>query len=259
LKKDVYIAIVSHNHQDLIIDAFANFPKEIGNYNLHLSTIDNVNSKELKNFADDEKIFYYTDGKIRGYGANLNKLYDLLSPKDEDIFIVCNPDIILDAKELNKILDKSIEENADIYGAKVYTRRDFSKVSSSNRSFPCVFDFFASIVLKKRVYMHDPEVYANPDWISGAFMVIKSSSYRELKGFDEKYFLYCEDIDICYRAKKSGMKIVYNPAFYVVHESQLASRTIFSKTFLMHLKSIIRYLVTHRITCVLGKGGNYAK
>jgi len=259
LKKDVYIAIVSHNHQDLIIDAFASFPKNIGNYTLHLSIIDNINSQKLKTFSKEEDIVYYADNKQRGYGANLNKLFDLLSPKDEDIFIVCNPDIILNPIQLEKILDKTIEEDADIYGVKVYTRRDFSKVSSSNRSFPCIFDFFSSIVLKKRPYIHNPEVYANPDWISGAFMVIKSSSYKKLKGFDERYFLYCEDIDICYRAKKEKMKIVYNPEFYIIHESQLASRTIFSKTFLVHLRSIFRYLITHRITCILGTGGNYAK
>ncbi len=259
MKRDVYIAIVSHNHQELIIDSFNQFPKEIGAYNIHISIIDNANSKKLEEFSRSNNYFYYADEQTRGYGANLNKLYNMLSLKDEDIFIVCNPDMILDPIQIEKILDRSIKERADIYGVKIYTRRDFSKVSSSNRSFPCLLDFFASMILKKRLYMHDPEVYSNPDWISGAFMVIRSDSYRKLEGFDERYFLYCEDIDICYRAKKSGMKIVYNPEFYVVHESQLASRELFSKTFLIHLKSIFRYLITHRVKCVIGSGGNYAK
>ncbi len=42
------------------------------------------------------------------------------------------------------------------------------------------------------------------EWVAGSFIAFKSSSYRKVQGFDENYFMYCEDIDICYRAKSQG-------------------------------------------------------
>jgi GT2 family glycosyltransferase len=57
------------------------------------------------------------------------------------------------------------------------------------------------------------------DWISGGAMMIRKELLSELGGFDKKYFVYFEDVDLCLRAKSRKAKIVVNPRAIVVHES----------------------------------------
>jgi GT2 family glycosyltransferase len=69
------------------------------------------------------------------------------------------------------------------------------------------------------------------------------NTYRALKGFDEGYFMYCEDIDICYRAKQLATDILYFQDIKAVHLAQHSNRRVFSKHFFWHLKSIARFLL----------------
>lgn len=65
----------------------------------------------------------------------------------------------------------------------------------------------------------DAEDIFETDWISGGAMMIRKELLLELGGFDEKYFMYFEDVDLCLRAKKRNAKIVINPMAIVTHES----------------------------------------
>ena len=51
----------------------------------------------------------------------------------------------------------------------------------------------------------------------GAFMIMKKSVFEHVKGFDEDYFMYGEDIDLSYRIKQVGFRIIYEPQYRVIH------------------------------------------
>lgn len=57
------------------------------------------------------------------------------------------------------------------------------------------------------------------DWVSGGAMLVRRDVFEEMGGFDEKYFMYFEDVDLCLRAKKRGSKIAVVPNALVFHES----------------------------------------
>lgn len=57
------------------------------------------------------------------------------------------------------------------------------------------------------------------DWISGGMMLVRRDVFEKTGGFDENYFMYFEDVDLCLRAKKMGSRIAVNPAARVFHES----------------------------------------
>jgi GT2 family glycosyltransferase len=57
------------------------------------------------------------------------------------------------------------------------------------------------------------------DWVSGGAMLIRKDLFDELAGFDEGYFMYFEDVDLCLRAKKNGHKVVVNPLSRIFHQS----------------------------------------
>ncbi|MCX7948416.1 MAG: galactosyltransferase-related protein [candidate division WOR-3 bacterium] len=55
------------------------------------------------------------------------------------------------------------------------------------------------------------------DWASGCSLVIRRNVYEALNGFDENFFLYCEDEDFCKRANMLGFKVLYTPDITVIH------------------------------------------
>lgn len=57
------------------------------------------------------------------------------------------------------------------------------------------------------------------DWVSGAAMMIRRNVFEKTSGFDEGYFMYFEDVDLCLRAKKLGYKVAVNPKVRIFHES----------------------------------------
>jgi GT2 family glycosyltransferase len=57
------------------------------------------------------------------------------------------------------------------------------------------------------------------DWVSGGAMLVRRSVFEAVGGFDENYFMYFEDVDLCLRVKKQGLKIAVNPKARVFHES----------------------------------------
>jgi len=57
------------------------------------------------------------------------------------------------------------------------------------------------------------------DWVSGGAMLIRKNLFDELGGFDENYFMYFEDVDLCLQAKKRGYKIMVHPSIRIFHQS----------------------------------------
>ncbi len=66
------------------------------------------------------------------------------------------------------------------------------------------------------------------DWVSGGFMMTDSAHFRSVKGFNESYFMYIEDMDLCYRLRKNGLKVFVNPDARIKHLGQGSSNKAFA-------------------------------
>jgi N-acetylglucosaminyl-diphospho-decaprenol L-rhamnosyltransferase len=75
------------------------------------------------------------------------------------------------------------------------------------------------------------------------FMLFKADAYRNLGGFDERYYMYYEDVDICTRAWSTGLSVLACNTIKVVHDAQRASHQN-PQHLIWHLRSMARYLVT---------------
>jgi GT2 family glycosyltransferase len=64
----------------------------------------------------------------------------------------------------------------------------------------------------------------HPDYVQGAFLVIKKSTFERSGGFNEKFFLFGEDVDLCLRLRRAGLRIEYDPALSVTHHGGASSR-----------------------------------
>lgn len=252
-KRKVYISIVSHKQEDLIIDNFKDLDLENDNYDIKLVFLDNTNSNKLEDFALSNKQIYFADEKVRGFGENHNKAFEVSNACEDDLFIICNPDVILEKNQLLGMIDKFISQNNEFGNVSCYYDKDKTVLSNPDRHFPCLFNFVFSILLGKRHHYGNNYEVKSPQWISGEFMIIKANLFKKINGFDEDYFMYVEDIDLCYRAKNHGIKITHDRDHYIIHETQMASRNIVSSSFRMHLTSVFRFLFKHKRFCLLKK------
>lgn len=81
------------------------------------------------------------------------------------------------------------------------------------------------------------------DWIAGMFLLFRSEAFRSVHGFDERYFLYYEDVDLCRRLRRRGDRVVYVPDAEVVHDARRASHRDLAQ-MRHHVASIVRYLLS---------------
>jgi N-acetylglucosaminyl-diphospho-decaprenol L-rhamnosyltransferase len=83
------------------------------------------------------------------------------------------------------------------------------------------------------------------DWVSGACMLVRRDSFESVGGFDERYFLYWEDADLCRRLRARGYHIRYVPGADVVHRVGQSSRTARADSIRAFHASAYRYYATH--------------
>ena len=87
------------------------------------------------------------------------------------------------------------------------------------------------------------------NWLLGSFLFMKAEAVREIGGFDERFFLYFEDTDLCRRFWQHGFKVVYNPAAEIIHNHNRASaktpwyKFFTSKSTRIHIYSWIKYSI----------------
>jgi len=138
-------------------------------------------------------------------------------------------------------------------------------VRPSARRFPTISD-----LLRKRLfpdawqatYKREMRQFGNDepvqvDWLVGACLLMRTALFRRLGGFDERYFLFFEDIDLCRRAKLLGKNVLYLPRVRVLdRKARLSGRSLLSlftkKTTRIHVASAIKYFWKWR------QGGKYS-
>ncbi|HAS6173836.1 Rhamnosyltransferase WbbL [Vibrio vulnificus] len=244
----VYIAVVSHGHGELIHDLGC-LKELISDFKVIIKS---------NKFGDDfhclinQDNFYWIDSSYGlGFGENNNYIFDFctneLEMKDDDYFVVLNPDVLLSSCYLTSLIEQVKDSGNKIAAINLFKDSEFLVYDMSIRHFPNLLNFAQSFLGMVNDSIIDKSEITKPtqvDWAAGSFLLFKVSHYKALGGFDEKYFMYCEDIDICFRSNILGEKVTYYPNVKAIHLAKHANRKIFSKHFYWHVKSLIRFLST---------------
>ena len=91
------------------------------------------------------------------------------------------------------------------------------------------------------------------DWVAGACFCMRREAIEEVGLFDDRYYFGFEDLDWCWRAKRLGWKIAFNPAAHIIHKVQRKSAEGFNKLAWQHLLSGVRFWIkAQRIKLGLG-------
>lgn len=242
----LYISVVSHNNDEMIITNGV-LAELASDFTVVLKS-NTPATENLKQYAKNNGIYLINNDFYCGFGLNNNYIYhyccERLKMSSEDLFLVLNPDVIIDKNSLNELLLLVENDGAEICTINLY--RDIEKLipEESIRNFPSLSTPIKAAIFKQRtdVYIKSSIMGAiKIDWAPGSFMLFRSSIYRHLKGFDEKFFMYFEDADICRRARRMGYSITYYPNVKAVHLGSYRNRNIFSRNFIWYLRSYLRY------------------
>lgn len=234
----ISISVVSHSHGSLVTRALKS-----------LSAVCNCTALECivtKNLP--EKIDYPASLKVRevenlrprGFAQNHNRAFEI---SRGEYFCILNPDVVFEEDVFGYLIERLKSEPRSVVAPLVYGPDN--KVQDSFRQDITVWKLLRRKLLGWQDYNY--EVLArsgcriSPDLIGGMFLLLSRQIYQELKGLDERYWLYCEDADFARRARQLGVNSYVYPSVSIVHSAQRAGRRI-PWFFALHLRSMIRYL-----------------
>lgn len=201
---------------------------------------------EWANNLNNAQIDYIKAPKNGGFGYGHNLAIHQYAHLSE-FFLICNPDIDCDPRELERLYHCAKTSHAGLFSPKIMYpdgRNQFGQ-----RLLPTPLNLFARRFLPKSIsqkldsqYLLKGLLIDKPAFIpnvSGSFMLFRSECLLALGGFDERYFMYMEDVDLSRRcALRFG--VLYIPEAYIIHEHQQGSYK--NKALLRaHVVSAIQY------------------
>lgn len=247
-----YIAIVSHGHYNYI-EKNKELLKIAELNNVHVIIKDNIKESKLENYVKSHNLEYVTSNKKLGFGENNNFIFNyakqILNANNEDWFIIFNPDVVIKLEEFKKLIVSLTTQDGTFFAPNLFKNDELVESENSVRYFPKLINLFNPFLMKPINLPYNKDTLNEGDiveWASGAFLCIKCSAFELVNGFNEKYFMYYEDVDLCYRLNKANISLRFLKNISAVHKGEYKNRSIFSKHFLWYLNSLTRFLFTKR-------------
>ncbi|MCL7487089.1 MAG: glycosyltransferase [Desulfobulbaceae bacterium] len=212
------ISVVSHGQGNLVRQLLVDLQKYCTVKDELIVTLNIEETLPLDNFSFQCPVRIIRNKEPSGFSANHNQAFAQARGR---YFCVLNPDIRLPENPFPALLS-SFKPGVGLVAPKVINAD--GRIEESARRFPTPLSIFTkaligrenSVVLKNT---------GSPDWVAGMFMVFPSHIFAELQGFDQRYYLYYEDVDICARLKLAGYSIIYCHGIAVQHEAQRKSHS----------------------------------
>ncbi len=197
--------------------------------------------------ADPEVTVVHTGGNL-GYGGGANRGSALTRG---DLLLVCNADVRVEPGAV-KSLVAALDGDARVAVVGPLIEDPEGSVYPSPREFPSVADAvghgFLGMVTpanrfsrRYRMLDSDRSYGAEADWVSGSCFLVRRGVWEALGGFDESYFMFAEDVDLCWRAWKSGWTVAFEPAARVVHVRGASTELAPYRMILAHHRSLLRF------------------
>lgn len=193
---------------------------------VHVTVVDNASRDDPAAAVAQLPVDVVRAPANRGFSAGCNIGIAL---GEQEYVLLLNPDARLGRADLASLVAVLDEDPHVAIVAPRIVEEDGSQALSLAR-FPRRRSTFAQALFLHRIwprarwtdeFVRDPAVYAvagSPEWVSGACMLVRREALRQIGSMDERFFLYCEDIDLCARARAAGWDVRYEPAATACHE-----------------------------------------
>jgi len=231
---DLSIVIVNYNTGDLLQDCLQSLFASEGDFTYQVTVVDNHSQDGSATIVRREfpQVHLLKNPENVGYARANNQG---LKSRKARYYLLLNPDTVLSPEALSGMLSFMEEHpQVGIAGPKLMMA-DGRLDLACRRSFPTPEVSFYRLSGLSRLFPKsrrfgrynltylDPDQVAEVDSVVGAFMMIRGETLEEVGDLDEGFFLYGEDLDFAYRAKKAGWKVYYNPQVTVLHYKRRSS------------------------------------
>jgi GT2 family glycosyltransferase len=202
-------------------------------------------SSEVKLIANHEN---------RGFAAANNQAIEL---SQGEYVLLLNPDTILHPKSLDKLV-RFLNINKDVGACGPKLLNTDGSNQDSVRCFPSfrgalhrhtAFKFlgiFKGQYKKWVMYDYNHDKQQDVDQVMGAALMVRKSVIKQVGVMDERFFMYYEEVDLCYRIKQTGWRIVYIPEAVITHIGGSSSGQITVSKRIMAMTSLLKFFRKHR-------------
>lgn len=231
IKMDVSIIILTYNSSgyidNLLEGLIKKYREKIEDNKLEVIIADNASSddtiKKARKYSDIVKVI--ENGGNYGFAKGNNLAARKAKGK---IIVFINPDAEIADGDFFDLIKEFEDEKVGVVGGEVLNysgKREYS--AGKTYTFPRVF--LLSLGLEEKTGVRfSPKKRREVDHVTGTFFLIRKDLFEKLGGFDEHYFMYVEDADLCFRVKKMGYKILFSPAASIKHMGQGSSNRKFA-------------------------------
>jgi N-acetylglucosaminyl-diphospho-decaprenol L-rhamnosyltransferase len=190
-----------------------------------------------------------------GFGSGMN----LGSRQaDADLLLILNPDTLVEQQTLQLLCDRiEHDDRINILAPRVIDTD--GELQNSARSYPkpSTYLFNRKSLLTRlfpanrfsREYLDSAiasKELINVDWVSGCFCLVRKEPFDAIDGFDEQFFLFMEDSDLCKRMnERFANSVFYDPQPCITHEIGISNKKQSSQIELHRFRSILRYIEKH--------------
>ncbi|WP_265458400.1 glycosyltransferase family 2 protein [Enterococcus sp. HY326] len=251
--KRIALSVVTYNSSDAFKTIDNLITEILPHFSAELFIFDNNSTpdyqEKLQAYASEQvTITFYPENKGFGFGHNHNARLT-----DSEYLVICNPDILIDQHSLKALYDY-MEENAEAALSAPKVLYPDGTTQYLMRQKLDVFDYmlrfipfqFVKDIFKKRLAFFETreqtdrtEIQQIP-FVSGCFMFYRKKDFDQIAGFDERFFMYFEDNDICQKTRQSGKEIMYVPQASVIHFYGRDSHRS-RKVFMIFMCSMVSY------------------
>lgn len=253
---DITVSIVNWNTKDELQDCLRSVLAQEG-ARIEVTVVDNASSDGSVDMLRDEfggAVRVIANDVNRGFGAAHNQVIAASSAR---YVLLLNPDCRLPAKNVLGRMVEYMDANPDVgmLGPRIvypdgrlqYSARRFPTALAAAFRHTPLGRLFPRNRFARKYLMEDWDhtQTADVDWLSGAALIVRRRTIEEIGAFDERFFMYVEDMDWCRRAHAAGWRVVYYPEVEVSHRIGASSDQSQTKMIHEHRRSMLRYFLKY--------------
>ena len=243
----VSAVVVNYKARDLLLECVRSLRAE-GVADVVVADNHSADGSEEALAASDRSARFLDTGGNLGYGAAANRG---AASATGDYLLVCNSDVVVEpgaVKALSAVLDGDPQaglaapllENLD--GTLYPSPRTFPDLGvAAGHAFLGRVAPGNRFTRRYRMLDWDHGHALEAEWVSGACFLARRTAWEQLGGFDEAFFMYAEDVDLCWRAHRAGWTVVFEPAARVVHAQGVSTDLHPYRMIVEHHRSLLRF------------------
>src|SRR3989338_1730679 len=222
---DIQIQIVNYKYKKYLFECLESVSKDLAgvSFSYHIAVLDNASGDDLSDiltqFPSLKSVEVVQGVENKGFGAGNNLLAERANA---EYLLLLNPDTkIIEPNTVVRMLEQIKSLHADVYGPRLIAEGNTTQWWDHGE----LYGFKAWIAnLAASSHWEEQTKPVSAAWVSGAVFLLKKETYDSVGGFDENFFIYKEEEDLCYMLRKNGACIIYDPTVTIFHRGGVSAR-----------------------------------